>query len=110
MGTDTCDQICINNPGSYHCSCNTGYSIKSNGISCMGKLIRHNNFLSYENTIDIDECQIGNDTCEHTCHNTIGSFYCECNSGYRLDIQTNSTCNGKFKLNERFHCIDFDRY
>ena len=36
METDICDQICINNPGLYHCSCNTGYSLKSNGISCIG--------------------------------------------------------------------------
>ena len=36
MGTDTCDQVCINEPGSYNCSCNTGYSLKENGISCKG--------------------------------------------------------------------------
>ena len=36
MGTDICDQVCVNAPGSYHCSCNTGYSLKSNGISCIG--------------------------------------------------------------------------
>ena len=36
MGTDTCDQVCINKPGSYNCSCNTGFSLKANGISCIG--------------------------------------------------------------------------
>ena len=46
MGTDTCDQVCINEPGSYHCSCNTGYLLKSNKISCMGKLIRYNSFFN----------------------------------------------------------------
>ena len=29
-----CDQLCINDPGSFHCACNTGYLLKSNGITC----------------------------------------------------------------------------
>ena len=53
-------------------------------------------FQCYHNItifIDINECQ--SDVCEHNCHNSIGSYYCECNSGYRLDIQTNNTCLGE---------------
>ena len=37
MGTDTCDQVCINDPGSFHCACNTGYALAANGISCKSK-------------------------------------------------------------------------
>ena len=33
---------------------------------------------------DIDECKQGNGGCEHTCTNTIGSYYCTCKTGYQL--------------------------
>jgi len=33
---------------------------------------------------DIDECKNSTYRCEHMCHNTIGSFYCSCYSGYTL--------------------------
>ena len=42
MGSDTCDHVCINEPGSFYCSCNTGYSLKSNEISCIGNNKMHN--------------------------------------------------------------------
>ena len=34
--------------------------------------------------VDIDECELGTDKChaDATCHNTIGSYACSCNSGY----------------------------
>ena len=35
-----CDTLCINSPGSYSCSCNTGYMLLLDGRTC----------------IDIDEC------------------------------------------------------
>lgn len=34
---------------------------------------------------DINECSVNNGGCNHRCVNTVGSFHCECNSGYRLD-------------------------
>ncbi|XP_078488473.1 collagen alpha-1(XII) chain-like isoform X1 [Ciona intestinalis] len=40
---------------------------------------------------DVDECEIGNYTCEQLCHNTEGSYICECYDGFALnDDQT--TC------------------
>ena len=33
---------------------------------------------------DIDECSQGNGGCEHICTNTVGSYYCTCNTGYLL--------------------------
>nr|XP_046916877.1 tolloid-like protein 1 isoform X2 [Dermatophagoides farinae] len=33
---------------------------------------------------DLDECVINNGGCQHVCRNKIGSYVCECNSGYVL--------------------------
>ncbi|XP_068704872.1 matrilin-3-like [Montipora foliosa] len=33
---------------------------------------------------DVDECILGSHMCDHICHNTLGSFRCSCQSGYRL--------------------------
>lgn len=38
--------------------------------------------------IDINECEIGGNGCAQRCVNTLGSFRCECNSGYRADGKT----------------------
>lgn len=47
--------------------------------------------------VDVNECNQTNDTniCEHICYNVVGSYYCECNTGFILDNETNSTCNGR---------------
>ena len=46
---------------------------------------------------DINECSDSNGGCDDDCINTIGSFYCECDSGYTL--QTNGkTCNGQLHV------------
>ncbi len=37
---------------------------------------------------------IDNGGCEHTCVNTIPSFFCTCNDGYILD-DNGRNCNGK---------------
>ena len=43
---------------------------------------------------DIDECAEGTAGCAQNCHNSAGSFYCECRSGYQLGID-NKSCLGK---------------
>ena len=43
--------------------------------------------------IDIDECNNNNGGCSHTCFNTPGSFFCDCNDGYSLD-NNEMTCSG----------------
>lgn len=45
--------------------------------------------------LDINECMTNDSNCEHTCVNTIGSYYCQCVSGFRLNATTNATCYGK---------------
>ncbi|KAK3696474.1 hypothetical protein QZH41_002436 [Actinostola sp. cb2023] len=44
------------------------------------------------NVQDIDECQIGNGECEHSCQNIPGSRLCSCRKGYRLDASNKRTC------------------
>uniref|UniRef100_A0A673LGE8 EGF-like domain-containing protein n=1 Tax=Sinocyclocheilus rhinocerous TaxID=307959 RepID=A0A673LGE8_9TELE len=39
-------------------------------------------------------CQVHNGGCQHRCVNTRGSFYCECNPGFRLHID-GRTCIGE---------------
>lgn len=40
---------------------------------------------------DYNECGYNNGGCEQNCHNTVGSFYCSCNSGY---TKSGSHCIG----------------
>ena len=42
--------------------------------------------------IDIDECSIVN-SCNQICNNTIGSYYCACQTGYTLSNDSH-TCTG----------------
>ena len=42
---------------------------------------------------DIDECDNENSNCSQFCNNTIGSYQCYCEDGYRLDSDEH-TCNG----------------
>ncbi len=36
-GVHLCEHVCTNTPGSYVCSCNAGYTLSGNGISCTSK-------------------------------------------------------------------------
>ena len=63
-----CNQHCTNTPGSFQCSCNNGFSLSSNGRTC----------------VDNDECTANTDDCSQICTNTAGSFSCSCNSGFTL--------------------------
>ena len=72
---------CINTPGSYTCSCATGYQreYKDNGIYC----------------VDIDECQYPAVACRSlaaVCKNTPGSFDCSCMDGFVKDTTQSNPC------------------
>ena len=75
-----CDHICTDTAGSFECSCNTGYALTADGLTCM----------------DTDECQLNTDNCQQTCTNTAGGFTCSCNSGYTLNGD-GRTCDGELK-------------
>ena len=36
-GNGGCQEVCVNTNGSYYCDCQTGYRLKSDNISCIGK-------------------------------------------------------------------------
>ena len=44
--------------------------------------------------LDINECLVNNGDCDHNCVNTAGSYYCTCNTGYRLSNDSRE-CLGK---------------
>jgi len=70
-----CAQICGNTPGSYRCSCVSGYRLASDEKSCL----------------DINECSSNNGGCSHSCYNIPGSFYCGCPEGTTM-ASNNLTC------------------
>uniref|UniRef100_A0A8D2CWW6 Vitamin K-dependent protein S n=1 Tax=Sciurus vulgaris TaxID=55149 RepID=A0A8D2CWW6_SCIVU len=70
-----CSQICDNTPGSYHCSCRSGFIMLSNKKDCK----------------DIDECALKPSVCgTAVCKNFPGDFECECPEGYRYNPKSGS--------------------
>ena len=67
-GMDDCIDFCINEDGSYSCSCDSGYRLTSDGHGCE----------------DIDECEEDRSGCSQTCTNTNGSYTCSCDAGFKL--------------------------
>ena len=33
-----CNQTCVNEIGSFHCECDTGYTLNADGLGCTGKI------------------------------------------------------------------------
>ncbi|KAJ8373185.1 hypothetical protein AAFF_G00270180 [Aldrovandia affinis] len=68
---------CFNTDGSYYCQCHSGYGTKSGNV----------NFTiisSKESCGEINECLKNKKLCgpNATCKNTMGSYYCTCQTGY----------------------------
>ncbi|XP_068954093.1 fibrillin-1 isoform X2 [Petaurus breviceps papuanus] len=59
---------CVNERGSYHCNCNTGYTPDITGTTC----------------VDLNECNQAPKPCNFICKNTEGSYQCSCPKGYIL--------------------------
>lgn len=49
---------------------------------------------SFVSPLDVNECEETNGGCEALCCNTIGSFYCRCPPGLKLN-EDGKTCQGK---------------
>ena len=106
--SDRCDHNCQNTEGSYTCTCSEGFLLDNDGYSCIGMLqydilmpqrLQKQQYgdMIWDHCIicnvEIDECQDGNSSCEQVCMNTIGSYECTCNDGYRLN-RDGLTCSG----------------
>ena len=48
--------------------------------------------------VDIDECRDNIDNCSQICLNTIGSYTCDCNLGYRIATDERA-CDGIISYN-----------
>ena len=44
--------------------------------------------------LDIIECDDDNGGCSQLCNNTVGSYYCECNTGYHFFDNSTTICIG----------------
>ena len=72
-----CDQICMDTPSSFTCSCMTGFTLTNDGRTC----------------VDDDECMAGTHDCQQQCVNTPGGFRCECDPGFQINADER-TCSG----------------
>nr|XP_032815639.1 fibrillin-1-like [Petromyzon marinus] len=69
LKTAGCDTGCVNDVGTYYCSCNSSsYRQGSRNSSCA----------------DVNECQLYPGFCEVNCTNTLGSFKCSCKAGFTV--------------------------
>ncbi|KAI8513660.1 hypothetical protein Bbelb_079840 [Branchiostoma belcheri] len=70
QGRGLCAHICTNSDNGFSCSCNVGYSLHQDGLSCN----------------DNNECSSneGRGPCDHICTNTVGSYTCSCDDDYIL--------------------------
>lgn len=64
---EQCEHLCLSGDEGDHCGCKPGFELIEDGKKCK----------------DIDECQ-QDGICSQDCHNSLGSFYCTCASGYKL--------------------------
>lgn len=69
-----CAQTCENTPGSYECSCTSGFRLSNDGKNCE----------------DVNECLAS--PCSQECANIYGSYQCYCRQGYFLK-QDRHTCD-----------------
>ncbi|XP_052794532.1 uncharacterized protein LOC128227759 isoform X2 [Mya arenaria] len=133
-----CDHNCLNTNGHFICSCRQGFKLDLNDRkSCIAKqlcededhcpenstcVIENKNascvcnkgFQSSSNTnvtcSDIDECLMEPSLCSQQCHNVKGSFYCFCDTGYRLqqDARTCTACEEGYygeNCNTKCQCV-----
>ncbi|XP_041826726.1 low-density lipoprotein receptor-related protein 2-like isoform X3 [Melanotaenia boesemani] len=74
MSNGGCSHTCSDEPWGVLCTCPVGYKLAPNGAVCE----------------DVNECESPFTPCVHHCTNTIGSYYCHCKEGFKLDGR--STC------------------
>ncbi|XP_031551867.1 mucin-like protein isoform X2 [Actinia tenebrosa] len=81
-----CEQLCLNKPGSYECSCKIGYQLNADKKTCQ----------------DIDECVLASD-CMHKCTNIPGSYNCSCYDNFKVKPGDSKLCVPENPCNEGEH-------
>ena len=84
---------CSDNRGRSRATCGpcpTG--LTGDGLQCTGIESHHCNYITLRFYIDVDECN-STKPCNQTCTNTVGSFLCACDGGYRLQ-ENGLSCEG----------------
>lgn len=77
LNNGNCSHTCENTPGSYRCSCPTGFELGPGRRKCR----------------DIDECSKNPDICKNgICKNTLGSYKCQCSAGYEKSPENDTIC------------------
>ena len=60
-------------------------------------------------SLDIDECELGQDGCEVMCNNTVGSYVCLCHDGYKLNADRR-TCDGMYNTAQFYSVLNQGLY
>ena len=86
-----CAHVCVTTPGSYYCTCRSGFTLHTDGRSCL------------QDTAG-NQCDLAN-PCQHLCIDTGISVHCQCFEGYQLDADV-QTCNDIDECDEGTHtCV-----
>ncbi|XP_028649680.1 neurogenic locus protein delta-like [Erpetoichthys calabaricus] len=78
LGSNLCQQQCVNVPGTYKCNCSAGYVLEANGFSCVAQ--------------SESVCNTPANNCEQLCYESNGGFSCACKQDFTLNSD-NRTCN-----------------
>ncbi|XP_059920710.1 matrilin-2-like isoform X1 [Gadus macrocephalus] len=114
MTDHQCQHICVSSPASYRCKCRLGYTLNTDGKTCIAAFCAVTDHGCAHICADLaaryecrcrpgfqlntdlrtcsrtDYCDLGNHGCEQDCVSTPESYICRCKKGYilRLDGKT----------------------
>ena len=116
----SCQQACINTPGSHVCDCFEGFELSIDGVSCEGLWLKQHNcsFIMVPWTLSINhfmivhilcvvvagnECPMSNN-CSQVCVLLNGTESCSCLAGFEL-LTDGTMCQGWLLHTVSYPCI-----